>query len=292
MSHGANASVFLARLPEHARERLDGPALDDELAALITAARAQHPGLQQPDEAFVAYVAARVPDTLASLRAGDLWLACGCARGDGAFVAAFRAAFGESMRASIRRVLGGARSAAIDDVEQGLLEVFFVGTEARPGKIAQYAGRGDLRSWAAVVAAREALRLVRREKNDRMASDEPLLALAASGDAELDPFRGQYRAELGAAFEEAMKALEPRERTLLRQHYLDGLGIDALGALHRVHRATVARWIQKTREKLVDDLRARLTARLALAPQEYDSLVRMVEGQLDRSIGRFLQTSA
>ena len=41
---------------------------------------------------------------------------------------------------------------------------------------------------------------------------------------------------------EAFAALESRERNLLRYALGDGLSVDAIGTLYRVHRATAARW--------------------------------------------------
>src|SRR6185436_8511874 len=66
-----------------------------------------------------------------------------------------------------------------------------------------------------------------------------------------------YRKSFKQAFEEALAALSIHDRLLLRQHFLDGLSIDRMAALHDVHRATAARWIAKLVEKLLVDTRAR-----------------------------------
>jgi RNA polymerase sigma-70 factor (ECF subfamily) len=72
-------------------------------------------------------------------------------------------------------------------------------------------------------------------------------------------------------------------------HFVDGLTIDEIGALYQVHRATAARWISGARNTLLADTRARLTARLALTPSQFDSLMRLVRSELDLSLQRLVR---
>jgi transposase len=37
----------------------------------------------------------------------------------------------------------------------------------------------------------------------------------------------------------------------LRYHHVDGLNIDEIGAIYRVHRVTAFRWLEKAKEQLV-----------------------------------------
>jgi RNA polymerase sigma-70 factor (ECF subfamily) len=75
-------------------------------------------------------------------------------------------------------------------------------------------------------------------------------------------------------------------------HYLDGLGGDAIGRFYGgVHRSTVLRWIEAARERILGETRRLLAARLRLSSSELDSLVRLVESQLDTSILRPLRAS-
>ena len=100
--------------------------------------------------------------------------------------------------------------------------------------------------------------------------------------------KDRCRGDLRAAFAVALGELEPRERTLLRQHYLDGLGIDALAPLHRVHRATCARWIEAAREKILRRVKSHLRDALDLPPSDLDSAIVLVQSQLDLSLSRHL----
>src|SRR5205823_12308411 len=94
--------------------------------------------------------------------------------------------------------------------------------------------------------------------------DPDVLGEGTAIDPVLAQLKQRYRDEFGEAFRQAAAALTPRERTLLRYRFLDGLSIDEIGVLHRVHRATVARWIAAIREALFEATRERLGSRLAI----------------------------
>src|SRR5262245_24377427 len=73
----------------------DPSALSAALEAIGAAGRAAWPGVEVASDALAAYLAERAPDQtepLAALRAmqtTDLYLACGCARGDAKAIAHF-----------------------------------------------------------------------------------------------------------------------------------------------------------------------------------------------------------
>src|SRR5262249_21137283 len=99
------------------------------------------------------------------------------------------------------------------------------------------------------------------------------------------------RGELRAAFARALAALTPRERTVLRQHYVDGLTVDALGALHQAHRSTCARWIEAARDKIVQRVRSHLRRTGALDDRDLETAMRLGRSQLDLSLSRQLASS-
>ena len=86
----------------------------------------------------------------------------------------------------------------------------------------------------------------------------------------------------------AIRELEPRDRLLLKYHYLDGLTVDRIGALYTVHRATAARWIAAAREMLATRTQRILLEKLRVTPSELRSIARLVESQLDLSMRRLL----
>ncbi len=71
-------------------------------------------------------------------------------------------------------------------------------------------------------------------------------------------------------------------------HYLDGLNIDEIGASFRVHRSTVARWLAQARERILEETRKLLSSRLQIGRAEAESVIHLVQSQLDVSIYRYL----
>src|SRR5687768_12693316 len=159
----------------------------------------------------------------------------------------------------------------LNDVKQLVRQRLFVGggTAGAPtsaGKISEYGGRGDLRRWVRSVAVRTCLNELRKGKHEVLTDDDHLIAQHTVGgdDPELAYMKRTYAAEFKAAFAEALGGLGPREQTLLRYHHVDGLNIDEIGAIYRVHRVTAFRWLEKAKEQLVQRTLELLRARLRL----------------------------
>jgi RNA polymerase sigma-70 factor (ECF subfamily) len=112
--------------------------------------------------------------------------------------------------------------------------------------------------------------------------------LPAEGDPELAYLRSRYARELEGALSMALEGLSPRERNLLRQHYRDGLSLDAVARLYRVHRATAARWLADVRQAVLVRVRDTLRAGGALSDSELDSIVRMARSGFDLGISTLL----
>lgn len=275
----------------------DRPAMgerdrDAELADALARGRAAWPAVQPiAADVFRAWLADRVPakTELASVPCTDLYLACACAAGDPAAIAAFEDHYLREVAIAAARMR--AAPGVLDEARQVVRDLMFV---QRPGgappAITSYAGRGDLRGWVRVVAMREVLRLCDRDKREVATGDEALLdALSPAADPELDHLKARYRDEFAAAFHEAVAGLTPRERTLLRHQLIDGVGIEQLGAIYKVHRATAARWLVSAREALLDGTRKRLAAKLKLTHAEVDSVIRLIQSRIDVSIERLLK---
>ena len=61
-----------------------------------------------------------------------------------------------------------------------------------------------------------------------------------------------------------------------------------IGRAYDVHRATAARWVAAVRTELGDRIRSELAARLKIAEDEVDSIVRLVKSRVDVSLERVL----
>ena len=275
--------AFAAEQPD-APEEIE-PLLED----IVARSRAAFPELHVEPDAFVRFLARRVEATgdevaaaLAALPVADLYLACACAAGDP------RAMLELEHRhfAAVERVADVMRMPAgtADEIKQILRTRFFVAAGDRPAAIAEFGGRGDLRSWVRVSAVREVLRILKREQRTARLEEAVLDELVPAADAETALMKQRYRAELATALREALAALPVRERVLLRYQIVDGLGITAIGTIYRVHRATAARWLARIREDLVADTKRRLGAKLRLSGDEVRSVLRVVQSQLDLSL--------
>ena len=98
--------------------------------------------------------------------------------------------------------------------------------------------------------------------------------------------RGRLGHVYKVAFERAFRELAPAERSVLRLYYVDQLGIDALGRLLGLHRATAARRIAVAREKLRAQTETHVRTEAGLTSSELGSAVRFIADQLDLSIER------
>jgi RNA polymerase sigma-70 factor (ECF subfamily) len=182
----------------------------------------------------------------------------------------------------------GRDDAAADDILQRLRERLFVAAPGEPARIRALAGGGDLGALVRIAAVRLALNAHRDDHRDG-GDPEPLLAqLAFGSDPEGELVVERTRAEVERAFTEALAALAPRDRTLLRLHLVHDLSIDEIGATFRVHRSTAARWLARIRSELEDGTLKRLQDRLQAGDTEVASLIRLVRSRLDVSFSRIL----
>ena len=118
------------------------------------AAREQWPEIDVPEDDFASYVLERVEDSHASPSWSDLYLACACARRDPQALRAFDAVLFPQIEPALARV---ARSVSSDEVRQILRDKLFVAEPGKRPKIADYSGRGALRTWLRITAMRVAL---------------------------------------------------------------------------------------------------------------------------------------
>ena len=256
------------------------------------------PDLALDARALVEFIARQATAELADaaldgLRPADLSLACACACQLPGAIAAFDRDYMREVDVALTRMrIGPPR---LHDVKQLVRQRLFVGggtagQPAAPGKIAEYGGRGDLRRWVRSVAVRTCLNDLRKGRREILVDDEQLIAqhAIAPDDPEIEYMKRTYAHEFRAAFGEALGQLGARDQTLLRYHHVDGLNIDEIGAIYRIHRVTAFRWIEKAKELLARSTLEILRGRLQLPASELDSVLRMIRSQLDLSLVRHL----
>jgi len=257
---------------------------------LLEAGRAAWPNLDVAADAFHSYVAERdVPADAAGWApetAADLFLACACTLGVPGAVEAFMVRFERDVRMAAARV--DSSPAFCDEVKQTLAETLFVAAD-KP-RIAQFSGRGPLAAWVGIAARRIAGRL-RRNNRSPQTLDEEVLALEAI-EVEDDPgmlyLKQRYGSEVRAALVAAFAALGARDRTILRLNLVDKLSLEEIGRIIGVSQSTVSRQAERIRNALTVATKRALREKLGASPEEIESLIHMVQSQVEVSFSRIL----
>ncbi len=269
--------------------------LEHRLDQALSQARKAHPKIAVDDASFISHLARHLSgyephDGFEHLRAADLMLALGCAKGVRAALATFETVHGPDVETALRRFRNVPM--AEDDMRQALHEKLFVGRQNREPKIADYAGQGFLQNWVRITAVRTFTDIARAAGRNKEDPEEDLMQLADGEDLELSFLKQHYRSEFKQSFEHALGQLEPGERNLLRHSVVRGQSIDQIAGLYHVHRATAARRVAKARDALLSHTRQSLMDRLSIGRDEFDSLMQLIASRIDLSINRVLGSQA
>jgi len=295
VSRGAEAfsAAFLARVRVSAAEV---GALEENLRLVWDEAEVRWPGVVVAPDEIAGFLVERLTpdcDVLAELRrlhTSDLFLACGCARGDHGALAAFEQAFMPQVPQYLAR--GNAPADFIDDVKQQLRVHLFLAGDGRTGRISAYLGHGPLGAWLRMVALRLALDRDHAPGGPPDAYRFEAQALApAIHDPELAYLKHHSMALVSRAVAASLTAMSPRDATLLDLFFLREVSQSALARMYHVSSRTVRRWLDEIRQKVVTEARRHLVEDLALPTAQADSLMRLFSSQVDMSIVRFLRRS-
>jgi RNA polymerase sigma-70 factor (ECF subfamily) len=282
---------FAAGLGRPEAEITESAEIAAALEAMIAAARTAWPDVALAPEDFAHHLGARLagePDlarALETVRGVDLWLACACGRGERNALRVLEQRYLPIAARAVAR-FGDARGFVADAIQE-LRERLLVGA---PPRIAAYAGCGSLDAWLKVAAVRVAINLRQKEarRRDQPDGGEEARDLAGVRDPELDFIKAQHRGDFAAALREAFADLTADERAMLRFYLIDKLNIAEIGGLFGVSRATIGRRIIDVRAKVLGGTRHRLKERLRLASGELDSLLAIVQSQIDLSLSQVL----
>lgn len=181
-----------------------------------------------------------------------------------------------------------ASAAQAQEVRSDLRRLMFTQEQDREAALARFSGRGDLRGYLRVIAARALARHIQRDRREVTLDDEVLDAFAPGIEPEVALLREQYRPTVDAALRAAIGDLSDRHRAVLRYHLVDGWSIDQLGQQYGVHRSTAARWLTDARNQLGDRVRAALAAQLQISESQVDSIVALVTSRIELSLDRLL----
>lgn len=224
--------------------------------------------------------------TLDSLRAGDLWLAYHAGLGYPPAVAALEA----MCFADLDKILRARRADAAEseEVVQRLRHRLLVAAPGEPPRILTYSGRGELRAWVRVAAVRAWLNMKRESPKYEVSQGSDALVDEASTDLELELLKGKYRELFRRVFLQAVEALGPSTRLLLKLHYIDRLSMEEVGKILGVHRLTVLRRLERVRQELSEGTKERLEVELRLSAPDVESVLRLIQSRLDVSLQQAL----
>jgi len=278
------------------RQALERPGMREWLASALGEARAAWPDCDVPEEPLLEYLAEHLPADLdderqrQAWRVDELYLCCACALRLDPAPRRFGERYLPVVEATLRRL--SLTPAQVEEVRQALAAQLLVGAPGERPLLTTYGGWGSLSSWLRVVAARTGRRLLERERKlvpfgDGHIADE-LLASRAE-DPELAEIRRLYQPAFRAALQRSMASLSPRQMNLLRHRFIDGLSLAAVGAIYRVHESTVCRWLQDVRDVLWQRTQQELEQSLAIDPDEYQSVLRLVRSQLELTLSTILE---
>lgn len=264
-----------------------------EFLVLYLQGRQRWPQLDIPQTVFVRHLqhhldqATRPAQFLSALHVEDFYLACACAYSVPGALETFEKVHLSQVSSYLSHF--DQTPAFIDEVCQTLRAKLFVSTEDRPAKIAEYSGTGMLASWVRIVTVRLATDLVRVKQP--LPLEESHFQLRGEGsDPESTCIKQQFRGAVESAFKGAMRTLTPEQRNLLRMYYLNDLTMREIAQVSGVSPASVMRRLEALYETVVAEMRRRLTEECKLDLRELESLIGVVQSQMDLSLGRLLKS--
>ncbi|NPD24439.1 sigma factor-like helix-turn-helix DNA-binding protein [Corallococcus exiguus] len=290
---GGLAALLRTHVPSERRAQLEeGEDLEALLREHLTVARNAWPSVALATESFLRHLALHLPDTgavavLRECHAADLYLACACGEGHPAALRAFE----QHLLQQVPSRLASMPRTQVDEALQLLRERLLMGSGGEPPRILTYSGRGALLAWVVISTARIASQLKTRDARQELFDEPPeaLVQLLSTGDPEHELLRKDLRELLVDVLRKVLEALPPRERTLLRLHHLHGFTMDRLATMYGESRSGVARRVLQSRERLLKLLRAELAGRLKPDDAALDSLLGLVNSQLDLSLNRLME---
>ncbi len=256
-----------------------------DLHQLWQQGREAWPEVELAEERF-AELAREVVAGAETVDAGEVYLACACAAG---LEAGGRVLARDYLPAVKRRLAKmGLAPADIDEVGQRVVERLLESSpEGGGARLVRYAVQGRLRSLMVVTAtniAVDGFRRAGREKDDQ----DALLELTGTPDPRSQLMRRQGQEVFKRAMQSGLEALDPRTRTVLRFHLIDGLGLDEIAEYYQVHRVTVSRWMAAARTAIVERAREVAHREFGLSETEFDAAY--TGSELGLSLERVLKT--
>lgn len=218
--------------------------------------------------------AAQFAAWIAGLCLSDLYLALALANNHKKAVEVFEHNYVNVAVASVRG------KTPKDELKQLVLERILVAARGQRPRIASYAGKGPLLAWVKAVAVRLSVDTRQDPHRQHTQDVEALSATFLAPDLELMILSSRYTADLKHALASALSSLDPRDRNLLRFHFLEGVSGDALARMYGVTRRTITRWLEVIRLTVLARTKAHLARELKLGDEELELIIGALRSQL------------
>ena len=96
-----------------------------------------------------------------------------------------------------------------------------------------------------------------------------------------------YRKAFAKAFRDAMTELEPKQVNLLKLRFADGLGLERIAAIYRVHHTTIHRQLRALQERLALRTRELLMGQLEIDEDDCRSVIRLIQSNFGVTLRSF-----
>lgn len=211
---------------------------------VLLAGNAQRFGLEPPATATAEQQAA----FFSSVKLADLVLAKACAWGNERAWEHFMALYGQPLTRAAIAITGS------ETIGKDLADAFYAelyGLTTREGQrkcpLDSYKGRGSLMGWLRTTLAQRFVDHYRRTYREQPLEDQAIVAPVP--DSAAQPEAATLRT-LSDAVETALRDQPHEERFLLAAYYIDGRTLAEIGALLRVHEATISRRLRRTTDAI------------------------------------------
>lgn len=261
-----------------------------ELEALWRAGAALHPGVALTLEGFLAWADTHLDPAVAAagLEASEVFLAAGCVHGAAGAARAFIDGPLRKAEPSVAKILP-AESDRAELMQELATHLLLPGpADGDLPRLAHFDGRAPLRAWLRMIAARKALDRV-RGKTRVVSLDAMAFDAASETDPELSVLRRQHKDEIAAIFAEAIAAVAPEDRKLLRLHYVQGSTLAELAALERTSKSSLHRRFESIREQLFERLQVLMRHRMRLPDSQQGSMLRIFHSGLRDAVAQLLR---
>lgn len=268
-------------------------ALEQGLQDAYELGRKAWPELAVSAESFAGYLGAWpgkdvLPANLAAalhkLCIADLFLVCGCLAKDQAALQGLESTVLSRIPSYIAQLR--LPEDELKEVQQLVRTKLLVGSAERQPTLLEYGGRGELANWVRVTAVRTALDWLRSQRAHSNASSRAtaLHLMIPASEPELEHIKQLYRDDFQRALEDAIATLSNQQRTLLHLYFAGGLRTAQIATLFHVNQSTIVRQLAQARGAIQDEMRRLLRERLRVTSSEYESLLRLLQSQLDLSL--------